>query len=378
MTQRKAHRGKNEAEARTAGFASFVSRLPRRAWIAAGCVAALGIVVLLVAVLRTDTAPPAAETVVAEETLAVAYRHPLTGEALDAPLGELPQVFGVMVENASDAWPLAGIDEAFLVIEAPVEGNIPRFIAFFSEEQEVGKIGPVRSARPYYLDWNDELDAVYAHVGGSPEALDLIKYYGTVDLNEFFQGEYFYRSSYRYAPHNAYTTSEDLVRALDELQLDAPAYTSWTFKDAPVPLENTSEISFAIDWSTGTTYDVRWEYGLLTGTYQRRQGGAHGFTDLAESGESIADNVVVMEADIEVVDGVGRRHIATVGEGRAYVAQDGALIVATWKKPSRTDRLRFYDEAGAEIAMNAGTTWIEVVPSLGQVVRDRGDGTTDE
>ena len=123
-------------------------------------------------------------------------RHPLTGESLETEIENLPQVFGVMIENAADAWPLVGVNEAFLVIEAPVEAGIPRFIAFFSEDQEVDKIGPVRSARPYYLDWNDELDAVYAHVGGSPEALDLIKYeLDTIDLNQFWQSEYFYRQN---------------------------------------------------------------------------------------------------------------------------------------------------------------------------------------
>src|SRR5688572_5513956 len=105
---------------------------------------------------------------------AEARRHPLRGEIVVERYEELPQVLGVLIENAADAWPLSGLDEAFLVIEAPVEGDIPRFIAFFSEESDVDLIGPVRSARPYYVDWNAELSGIYAHVGGSPEALDLI------------------------------------------------------------------------------------------------------------------------------------------------------------------------------------------------------------
>lgn len=285
---------------------------------------------------------------------AVKYRHPLTGALLDAGLTDLPQVFGVMIENSADAWPLSGVDEAFLVIEAPVEGNIPRFISFFSDEQDVEKIGPVRSARPYYIDWNDELDAVYTHVGGSPEALEKIRDVGTIDVNEFYQGEYFYRWNQRYAPHNAYTTSEELISALDELQLDDPKYDAWTFKeDAP---SSEHAISICIDWPTSDTYDVCWDYDEEANAYVRKQGGVTVTTN----------NVVVMSSTITVVDAEGRRHITTVGTGDVLLLQDGNMTLGTWRKDERTSRLRFY-QGEDELAMNAGSTWIEVVTSMSSV-----------
>ncbi len=84
------------------------------------------------------------------------------------------QVFGVVIDNNISARPQSGIDKAFLVVESPVEAGIPRLLAFFDEDQDVKKIGPVRSARPYFLDWNNELDSLFVHVGGSNEALDKI------------------------------------------------------------------------------------------------------------------------------------------------------------------------------------------------------------
>ncbi len=201
-------------------------------------------------------------------------RHPLTGSILGEELEILPQVFGVMIENSADAWPLVGIQDAFLVVEAPVEAGIPRFIAFFSEEDEVEKIGPVRSARAYYLDWNDELDAVYAHVGGSPEALDLIKYeLDTIDLNQFWQSEYFYRqNNYRYAPHNVFTTSGRLISSLVELELNDPEYDFWKFK-ADNQIENLDDSrSVKIDFAAGSTYDVDWKYDAEFNHYIRYQG----------------------------------------------------------------------------------------------------------
>jgi len=154
-------------------LASFVSFIKQKE-ILIGISALLTVVVIVFVVIMSTTNKPAGEVIqdIFEQEV---IRHPLTGQIIDAQLDNLPQVFGVMVENSADAWPLSGLDQAFLVIEAPVEGSIPRFIAFFSDDQEVEKIGPVRSARPYYIDWNDGLQAMYTHVGGSPEALELIK-----------------------------------------------------------------------------------------------------------------------------------------------------------------------------------------------------------
>lgn len=326
---------------------------------------ALAFVVMAVVIAMIVTNPEPSDDVVQDDR-AIVLRHPLTGEETDV-VGFAPQVFAVMIENSADAWPLAGLEDAFLVIEAPVEGMIPRFEVFFEASGGPDKIGPVRSARPYYLDWADEFDAVYVHVGGSPEALDLIADYGTIDLNEFFQGEYFYRWSKRYAPHNAYTTMEDLVASLGELTRSGaidgpPEYEMWLFKDGAASGETKS---LTIDWTSGTTYDVDWNYDVSMNAYTRAQGGT---TNLIEGeAEATSSNVIVIETEIKVVDDTGRRHIRTTGEGDAMVFQDGRVIVATWRKDTRADRLRFYDADNNEIAMNAGKTWMEVVGSLGQV-----------
>lgn len=294
--------------------------------------------------------------------LASVLRHPLTGEVIAEPIGVLPQVFGVMIENAADAWPLSGIDEAFLVIEAPVEGNIPRYIAFFSEEQDVARIGPVRSAREYYLDWNAELDGIYAHVGGSPEALASIRADGTFDLDQFFQSEYFYRDELtRYAPHNVYTTTENLVQSIDEMRekysADAPTYDTWRFRDGVSQSDVSSTI--AINWSNASWYSIAWAYDPETNVYTRKQGG----------GTYGADNVVVIETVVRDIPGddKGRQALETIGSGPMRLFQNGVEIVGTWNKPSAEERLRFFDDAGEEIFMNAGTTWIAVVDTLERV-----------
>lgn len=294
-----------------------------------------------------------------EEVEVVLYRHPLTGLSVSEEVVP-PQVFATMVDNHEEAWPPSGVDQAFLVVEVPVEAGIPRMLAFFSEEQAVEEIGPVRSARPYCLDWAAELDALYAHVGGSNQALDLIASGGTFDLNQYWWGEYFWRATDRYAPHNVYTSTE-LLSAFYTMREEAGAaptrlYDLWTFKDSePTNAESSLYIDF---WAP--VYVVDWIYDEKTGRYVREQ---FGEPHVVESGAQImADNVAVVITEIEVIDNVGRREIRTTGEGNGYVLQDGRVIEATWRKPSKSERLKFYDRTtGIEIAMNAGITWIEVV-----------------
>ncbi len=333
-------------------------------WIGLAIVLVVSLIIVLALTSTVDKVTPAVQNIVDNIVEDEVLRHPLTGEPVDKEERFLPQVFGVMVENSAEAWPLSGLDKAFLVIEAPVEGTIPRFIAFYSTDSEEATIGPVRSARSYYLDWNDEFDAVYTHVGGSPEALNLIaNVYETIDLNQFWQSEYFYRqNSTRYAPHNVYTTTQNLISALEELDLGVPHYGVWQFKnDEPVEVGSKS---LSVNFTEGTTYDVDWRYNLETNTYTRNQG----TTEMhMENGATIeANNVAVIATDIRIIDNEGRRSVVTVGEGDALVAQDGQIILCRWRKEERTERLRFFDSEGEEIKMNAGSTWIEIVSSLSQ------------
>jgi hypothetical protein len=297
-------------------------------------------------------------------TLPPKYHHPLTGAMRETEVSELPQVYAVMIDNSADAWPQSGIDQAFLVIEAPVEAGIPRLQAFFSADTEVEKIGPVRSARPYFVDWANALDALYVHVGGSDDALDLISSNGTFDLNEFWNGQFFWRANDRFAPHNTYTSTELLAEAVVARATRAKTpdimYGTWLW-DETVPAADAPGESVSVLFGNSSTYTARWTFNASTGRYARTQGTWR--TETLDGTETFADNVIVMVSDISVLDSIGRRKIRTTGEGKAWVFKDGQTIVATWKSPSETVRMRFYDAAGTEITLNPGSTWIEVTGS---------------
>lgn len=270
----------------------------------------------------------------------------------------------IMVENAADSWPQSGLDKANLVIEAITEASIPRFVAFYATDQSIDKIGPVRSARPYFLDWANPFAPLYMHVGGAPEALDKIHSgkYDLIDFDQFFNGDYYWRDKWRYAPHNVYTSSELIMQALADKNLTTPAdYPTWKYKDDLASDKRPEQVNDIKITYAPQFYKVAWKYNRDENDYIRYQNGdIHKMSD----GEWIkAKNVIVQVNDMSVIDDYGRKHITTTGGGKAWVYRDGDKIDATWKKSSIKDGLKYYDSNGNEIEFNGGTTWIESIPT---------------
>ena len=121
--------------------------------------------------------------------------------------------FAVMIDNHSDAWPQAGLQDAYIVYEIVVEGGETRLMALF-KGANLEKIGPVRSARHYFIDYAMENDAIYVHFGQSPQAQSDIKKYSINDINGISEdGTTFWRVKDKAAPHNAVTSTEKLLQS---------------------------------------------------------------------------------------------------------------------------------------------------------------------
>lgn len=310
----------------------------------------------------TVEAPTVDET--PEETMVI--RDPFTGEAINQA-SEGSRVACVMVENSADAWPLSGIEDAFLVIEAPVEGSIPRFMACFTEGVDVEKIGPVRSARPYYVSWASGFDgALYAHVGGSPEALGILAASkDVIDLNEFWNGSSFWRDGARYAPHNTYTSTTLLWAVADRLELGNAVSPGWIYERPEYEMGKQPCDGVTVDWTSVPVYGFTWSCDEETGTYTRYQGSAV-MNTVQKSYD--ASNVVIMEASIASIDEIDRRRIVTEGTGNAMACSAGTCHDAIWHKEGVDKPLQFFTSYPDEPVIFApGKTWIEVVEDLGAV-----------
>lgn len=327
-------------------------------------VAGAVIVVVLVGLWVLLASPTKQQPVVAvdDEGMYGGLRHPLTGARVDEPTK--PAVYAVVIENSLDARPQDGVDRALMVMEAPVEGDITRWLAFFSADEIVEEIGPVRSARPYFVDWATDWDALFAHVGGSSESLALIRSKGTLNLDEFFNTATFWRSKRRVAPHNVYTESKRLEDAWERVVGREVDYKGFEFEEMdPTTVEPT-----VITVSYGNRYyDVEWKYDPTTNRYSRfHNGSAH----IMRNGSSIeVSNVIVMFTDIRVLDDEGRKKIRTTGEGEALVMRAGEAVEATWKRDGLNERTHFVLISGDEAALVPGKTWIHVVPIGAEVTK---------
>jgi hypothetical protein len=278
---------------------------------------------------------------------------PLTGLPVTKEQSELP-ITGIMIENSPDARPQSGLNQAGVVFEAIAEGGITRFLTLWQEAQP-DYVGPVRSVRPYYVDWLEGFDAAIAHAGGSPEALNKIKAEGVKDLDQFANGGSYRRVSNRYAPHNLYTGLGDLVN----LQ-KSKGWTHSTFTGFPRKAEQASSAPTArtVDIKiSGALYDVHYDYDTASNSYKRSEGGKPHVDE--RSKEQIAPKVVVaMVVPYSIhADGIHSVY-QTIGSGTAYVFQDGTISEVTWTKTSGKSQITFKDAAGKALSFNAGQTWI--------------------
>lgn len=300
----------------------------------------------------------------------------LVGRNLDGVLVERDQAklmpLAVMIEMHPDARPLSGISKASLVFEAPVEGGITRLMAVFDATTTVESVGPVRSARPYFVEWADGLNALYAHVGGSPEAMNrlagLLKFR---NFDEMANGKYYWRSKQRYAPHNAYTSQENMLKGAAAKKWEAESFTSWAYDSSTGTVEG-DVLSVKIPY--GGSYTVTWKYDKERDVYVRYQGSAI-FKD-ADGTPIESKNIIVMNTEERVLDDYGRLYIRTTGSGKAVLYRDGNRQDVRWSR-SPGEHVRIETTDGISVPLARGTTWIEVVTRAEQM-QSAGTSSTTE
>lgn len=276
---------------------------------------------------------------------------------------ENPPLVAAVIENMIEAQPVSGLEKASLVYEALVEANITRFLAFYpidkNQQTEDFVIGPIRSARPYFLIWAKELNALFAHVGSSPEADRLIKQGKVSDLDQWFKDKFFWRDEKRARPHNVYTSFNLLSQAVEKEKFLQKDFSSWQFKDDSPETDRGNVAQIMVNYLS--PYDVLWKYDRKSNDYLRYQWGGKHLT--ADKKEIRAKNIVVLWQKMEILDEIGRKFFQTTGEGEALVFRDGQVIEARWQKESEGSRIRFFDKkTGEEVFFNRGLTWIEVLP----------------
>lgn len=309
---------------------------------------------------RADTNEPK----IAEEKEIVAeatYQSVLDGVMVTDPEAASRHPLAIVVENDPAARPQSGLDKASIIYETVYDpAATTRFLALFGEN-EAEKVGPVRSARTFFVDWLNGYDAFFGHWGGNIDALDLIRKEKIYDLDEFTYPGLYWREGKKSSEHTGYTSTIKLrEQAAKNNYPTANNFSIYKYKEDAEVLPESQNI--VIDFSSAQ-YKVNFIYDKITNSYKRNlAGSAHSdaITKNQLSPKNIAVMTVARKQTKTRINESGYT-MTTVGTGKARIFMDGTEIAGTWKKNSVDEREMFYDATGTEIVFNRGQLWIAVI-----------------
>ncbi len=355
------------------------------------------VLALLVACSTSATEAPAAEVSAPEATetsLPTATSLPTlvptatviptaTSIAMPDDLTVVPLVYGqmtgrpyaMMIDNHPDAYPQSGLNRASIVIEALAEYGITRYLAIFPADLTADDrpLGPVRSARIYFVQWAMGFGAFYAHAGGSPTGLALAESTNEIVNLDALRGEsspYFFRieTAERFAPHNLYTTGAILAeRAAAESQAYTRTDVGYRYA-LPLPRDQRGPAASIAYYFLYDDAPVGWEYDPDTNAYYRTRFGQVAIDEVTQAQLS-TQNVVVIEVEEAPIEGDDKSRIdqKVVGTGKGVFYHDGLREEVTWSKASESAPLQILGSDGSEVFFTAGQIWISAVPSLDNI-----------
>ncbi|MCX7928629.1 MAG: DUF3048 domain-containing protein [Patescibacteria group bacterium] len=312
-----------------------------------------------------------------------------------------------IIENHEDSRPQSGLGSADIVYEAVAEGGITRFLAvMYCDIAYAGvKIGPIRSARVYFINWAAEYgdSPLFVHVGGANNICRNcpggVKPVGQIS-KEVDAFKMLDKLGWRGARRNAFDGGTNVgypimvrdvnrlnrevawehtfVGFTDKIYEEAKArgfsaigengkawdanFVMWRFSDNnPILYPKTSRISFGF-WQNKPNYDVFWEYDASSNSYKRFNGGVRHVDH--ETGEQISAQNLLIQFVKErgPVDNEGHMFYQNIGKGKGLLFQNGDVIDIIWEKANQFSRTRYYDKMGKEVSFVRGKIWIEAVP----------------
>ena len=276
----------------------------------------------------------------------------------------------VMIDNHSGAWPQAGLNQAYMVYEIIVEGGETRLMALF-KGVDLEKIGPVRSARHYFLDYAMENDAIYVHFGQSPQAESDIKKYSIHDINGIAEdGTTFWRVKDKSAPHNAVTSTQKLLESAKSknYRTTSTEESVLNYVTDEVNLED-GEVATTITIPHSDLQTVEYEYDEENKVYVRYARGEEQ-TDWDTDEPVTAKNIIITFCDnytLSDTENKGRQGLKNIGTFDGYYITNGRAIKIQCIKNDREEKTVYQDMNGNEINVNDGNTFVNICPTDAEV-----------
>lgn len=282
----------------------------------------------------------------------------------------------VMINNHNDARPYhSGLQKAQVVYEIIVEGGITRMMAVF-KDQNIDRIGPVRSSRHYYLDYAMENDAIYVHWGWSPQAQSDIATYGINNLNGLYDKGFTRDESLIgivNLEHTAITSTQGVMDAAkskgyrmeyeDDVKESLPfKYSTKTIDLKPKEKEesdaivaNNITIPYSYYMTSSYKYDAKNKYYLRYANDEEHK-------DYITKEQYHFKNIIIIKMRNYTMDSYGRQDIDNVGSGKGYYITNGYARPITWEKTSRGAKTIYKYADGKEIVLNDGNTFVQIQP----------------
>lgn len=281
----------------------------------------------------------------------------------------------VMINNNHQAWPHAGLADAYISYEIIAEGGITRIMAIF-KDKDTSKIGSVRSARPYFLDYALENDAIYVHFGWSEDARSDIKSLGVNNINGLTDDGAFWRdtSLKKAREHTAFTSMERINKYASQkgYQRDTNKDLLLKYSVDEINLSDREDsikadkVFIKYSYYTNTSY----EYDSENKVYKRFMSGTS-HVDAITGKQYTYKNIIITPIRNRSYDSYGRQKLDNIGSGNGYFITDGYAIPITWSKESRSSQTVYKNMSGEEISVNDGNTFIQITPA-GQELKIEG------
>lgn len=272
----------------------------------------------------------------------------------------------VMIDNVGEAKPQAGLNDAAIVYEITVEGGLTRLLAVFKDiEDKEESIGPVRSARPVFIDYVLENDSIFVHFGYSKRAESDIEKLKINNVNGLVTDSAFWRISEKKAPHNVLTNMKRITEYAEKKGYKTTSTQKSVLKYTTneVELEN-GQTANTVNMPYTTSHKVSFKYNPETKLYERYVNGTVE-KDMVSKETRKTKNIIVTFAHNYTTDedaGYGRQEIENIGNLEGYYITNGKAIKITCSKSSRSAQTVYKDANGKEIEVNDGNTYIQIVP----------------
>jgi len=322
---------------------------------------------------KEEVAEVAEEPEAAEEELPEGmYYSELTGLPISLEIQNQKPI-AAMVDNESSALPHYGLNTADIIYEmvnSTANDRVTRLMVIYKDWGNIEQLGSIRSIRPTNIWVAGEYNAVMCHDGG-PFYIDA--YLGH-DYAQHFSGIFSRVNNGKAREFTEYIVKGDLEKAFAD---SSTKFTSeydqyyegphFKFATKSEPIELDGSDATKIDLSAPFKHNKSMlQYDSDKQLYEYYEyGSAHVDGD---TGEVLTfKNVILQKADIFQLDKNGYmaydNFYGDNGKGEGLYITNGKSVKITWEKKSENGITHYFLENGDELTLNAGMTYIGLVPS---------------